>query len=1075
MIKALLLLVLAGGTREEFDQAVAAFSMGLYGPALSALEGLLLEPEFEEADSAYLIAGEAAFELTRYEKALRYLESHLAEATEPGPKSLEKAVTSALELNQALKGYSLFAAYPRQALTQDTKLRLAQALTDLEKYAEARNVYMEIDDCEIRLVGAKMLLDAGRHDLLGPYLADLELTCPEVAEEIRKLQLEQSISRGDSLASLETGIAIKDPFSIGAVEAHTLGSLFQSFSLFEEAQEFFSSAVKQRRYNALLPLAQCYAASGDNRNAVKTFHEAQEKLSLSADDRATQARVRLLTGEDYDAKSLVDARFRGFDEYRLALELIEDASEYLVYERLLVSSPFVRSSLVLRRARLLGLQQRFEEALIEYEKYLQDAPFANQRDEAAREADIIINFEIKDAEAALKKFVTAATSSEKGKILFEDAKDYEGAIEFLDTVSTAQSFYYSALSYERLYERDGKIKYLDKARERYENLYWQFPEDRLVEDALYRLFVTEIRDPLKRVDRALDYIDHYPEGKYADEITFRLGYVEIARGDTVAAQNDWETLYLTRPKSPYNYPVLFELARLSQAASDTTDAAAKFSLIVSVAPHDTLYFLALREMALLEESRGRNVEALTHYRRLAKECEYFPSELWERTLDLIFSLRQYKELDYFRGVLKDREYLDDIEFYKDAAKVDAREVEKKDLERLFRNRPAARKDEYLYWTGVGAYVVGYERLSRHLLERVVSEGHDSLLTAKADFLVAQIQMRMPEDTTEVTSAVEKLRRLHAKNPHDTLVLEQLVRALYRAGELEEADSLWRKLDYLSTDKSRILLEKVAWLLNNQKVEEADSVLTFLSNVRTLWKNDQFLYYKGLIAAMQGREEEAVEMFKMLISDFEKSEFVGLAHFRLATLYHIQEDYDNAVAHYLAVLEYPDLRRDALVNLAKLERKRKDFDKAVEYFELLAQEATSPEERGEWYLEMGVTSYHAAGYYRSISYLERSIVYLERALPLVSEQRSYLLYCTARSYAGFLDDEHLERGVSVFLQCHDEFPQDQWGLECWFQAGVGYLELEQPDKAKEIFTAILNSRGEDDPFGMRAREELDKLE
>lgn len=1065
MLGSLILILFASTPREDFDQAVEAYRNGLYGPALYAMEQLLLEPDFDAADSALLLAGQSAYALARYDKALRYLERHIAESGDPAPQALEKGIISALELNQTDKAYALFHNNPRFETSQETKLRLAQTFEQLKDYEKAREMYMAIPDPDLRLVGAKMLLAAGRYDLLATYLADLEQTYPEVAATVASLQIEATLSRGDSLSSLEAGLAMGEPSTLGSTEAYTLGKLFASLNLFEDAVRFYEPARAQRRYDVLLPLGYLYVQLGDYRQAVRIYEEAREKaVTFSTSDRAEEAKARLLSGRDFDAQALADARFASWDEYRRVLDLLLAKGQTSIYERLLLASPFVRPEDVLRKARLLCSQGRPREALSAYRQYL-GSPFGSERAAASREADIVELFEIKDAEAALKKLVAATTSAEKGKVLFEDAKDYEGAIAFLDTVADPEAFYYSALAYERLYLRDGKVKFLDEARERYDNLYWQYPESRWTEDALYRLFATEIRDPLKKMDRALEYLDHYPEGRYSDEVRFLMGFVQLARGDTFAAKGDWETLYLTRPESPYNFPVLYELAALALAEADTSDASAKLSLILSVAPHDTLYFASARRLAELEETHGRKLDALMLYRKMAAELGWLPVQLWQKALDLTFALRQYNELDNFYSSMKDLERRQEIDFYRQAAKVESKLADSDDLKVLLHERPANRTDEYLYWAGVGASLANHPRLGRHLLETLVSLGRDSLLVAKAEFLVAQHQIAAGEDS----GAVSRLRDLYSRNPADTLVLAKLVTALYRAGELAEADSLWRKLDVASAgDQSPLLLEKAAYLLNANRTEEADTILEKLSLIRELWKDPNFVYYKGIVASKSGRTEEALELFRRFHSDFPTSQLIPNVEFKLGTLYYMLGEPDSATAYYRRTLESPELRRSALENLAKIARSQKKYEEAMRYFEMLAEEVPTPAERGSIYTELGVTAYYANKF-------SQSITYFERALPLVTGERPYLLFCTARSYAAFLDPEHLEKAVSLFLQCHEEFPQDQWGLESWFQAGMGYLALDRPDDARLVLTAILNQRGENDPFGMRAKTELERLE
>ncbi|MCK4231307.1 tetratricopeptide repeat protein, partial [candidate division WOR-3 bacterium] len=346
---------------------------------------------------------------------------------------------------------------------------------------------------------------------------------------------------------------------------------------------------------------------------------------------------------------------------------------------------------------------------------------------------------------------------------------------------------------------------------------------------------------------------------------------------TTAAQSGWETLSLTRPQSPHNYPVLYELARLSLAEADTTDAAAKLSLILSVAPHDTLYFLVARELAMLEEARGRNLEALRIYRKIAEELSTLPADLWQRSIDLIFALRQYNEFDNFQAALQDAEYSQEIDFFKQAAKVERKMAKQEDLKLLLHKRPAMRKDSYFYWAGIGAGLIDHPRLGRHLLERLTREGKNEDLMAKAEFLLAQYKIAGGEDS----SAVVSLRRLHTRNPDDTLILAKLVTALYRSGEIREGDSLWLRLDIMSaTDQSPLLLEKVAYLLNSGRIQDADSVLAALSNVRALWQNENFVYYSGVAAARQGRQEDAMDILKGFVSDFPRSELLPTVYFKL---------------------------------------------------------------------------------------------------------------------------------------------------------------------------------------------------
>lgn len=154
------------------------------------------------------------------------------------------------------------------------------------------------------------------------------------------------------------------------------------------------------------------------------------------------------------------------------------------------------------------------------------------------------------------------------------------------------------------------------------------------------------------------------------------------------------------------------------------------------------------------------------------------------------------------------------------------------------------------------------------------------------------------------------------------------------------------------DKRREEYEKVVWLLNEKKYEEAKTILKKLSS----------LYLKATYAKEQNYYdfEEAAEYFifcgsvengrKLKVKRY--PEPVTYYHYQLASIYQLEENYEEAINELNICLTYNPICQYALLGLVDLYGRLKMYEEAFETIQIALKYAYSKEQFAYLYKCLG---------------------------------------------------------------------------------------------------------------------------
>lgn len=203
------------------------------------------------------------------------------------------------------------------------------------------------------------------------------------------------------------------------------------------------------------------------------------------------------------------------------------------------------------------------------------------------------------------------------------------------------------------------------------------------------------------------------------------------------------------------------------------------------------------------------------------------------------------------------------------------------------------------------------------------------------------------------SALDYFDKLVKRHPKSSLAIKALMRSgliYYNAGENQAAIRTFKSVieKYPGSAESKEALSslrKVYVETGNVNVYyDYASQFTFADV--TANERDSVTYSVAEMKYMEGNCSEATRYFEKYLNDFPDGFYSTNAHFYSAECYFKQDKKDRALQSYLEVLEKPSAQfiETALVRVAGMYFDRKEFSKAVTYFEELEEVASYPENK-----------------------------------------------------------------------------------------------------------------------------------
>jgi TolA-binding protein len=256
----------------------------------------------------------------------------------------------------------------------------------------------------------------------------------------------------------------------------------------------------------------------------------------------------------------------------------------------------------------------------------------------------------------------------------------------------------------------------------------------------------------------------------------------------------------------------------------------------------------------------------------------------------------------------------------------------------------------------------------------------------------------------------------------------------------------------------------------RKYEEAkESYKEFISNYPKSSLVAGAYYWIGKSAQNLNQNEEAIFNFNKVYESYTENEAAASSVIEMGNIYNVMKNYDAA----LTVLN------KAIKKLSKSPRKseilylkgmtlvnKNDFQSAYEVFD-------------------EVVLYHKQSIFADKSKFEIGLIELaaeryegaENSFKQLAESRSDDLGAKAQYYYGLtlLEQEKISEAISAFVRVRTVFAgYDEWLARSFLKLGECYTKLEEFDKAKDMYRAVLTKhRG--DIFGQEAQDKLRALQ
>jgi tetratricopeptide (TPR) repeat protein len=205
-----------------------------------------------------------------------------------------------------------------------------------------------------------------------------------------------------------------------------------------------------------------------------------------------------------------------------------------------------------------------------------------------------------------------------------------------------------------------------------------------------------------------------------------------------------------------------------------------------------------------------------------------------------------------------------------------------------------------------------------------------------------------------------------------------------------------KQELKEPDKLQIMLAKGLTYLaeNKQKLYIASGILAIILLIAGMWTFYSLNYEKSaqqIYARVYGPSIKdaaaAASLYKEVISQYPRSHAAATAHYQLANLYYLQNDFDAAIKSYEDFLKKTpdknDLKSLAYTGLGYCYESKKDFKNALIYFEKAAGLKVGQ-------VFEGMNNQNIARVYEAMDERVKAIEYYQKALGKNTDPASELL-------------------------------------------------------------------------------------
>jgi TolA-binding protein len=317
---------------------------------------------------------------------------------------------------------------------------------------------------------------------------------------------------------------------------------------------------------------------------------------------------------------------------------------------------------------------------------------------------------------------------------------------------------------------------------------------------------------------------------------------------------------------------------------------------------------------------------------------------------------------------------------------------------------------------------------------------------------------------------EKIIDLFPRSQH---VFDALNGIQYSYIAMDQPDRAVRKIeDYLSDNPNADFADQLSFkrgeiYYSNRSYENAKtSYKSFLNNYRNSKLVPDAYFWIGKSAQNLKQNEEAVYNYNRVIELFPKSEIASSAVIELTSIYNHMLNFDGSVKlldKIIAQTSNESPRKSEFLFLKGTTLAQKgDLAAATDVYDELSMYYKNTLFGDKAKFELGLLLLN-----------QRNFLTAERNFRELAETRSDDLGAKAQYYYGeaLYQQQKINEAITAFVRVRTIFSgYDEWLVKSYLRLGDCYVELEDKDRAAEMYRAVL-TRNKGDQFGQEAQKKL----
>ncbi|MBD3391465.1 MAG: tetratricopeptide repeat protein [Chitinivibrionales bacterium] len=784
---------------------------------------------------------------------------------------------------------------------------------------------------------------------------------------------------------------------------------FENLLKWYPASSYYSRAV--------LAIAECYERTDELRSAIRQYEfliesSADEKLVAEAKKRATYLttfRIRNAEAAAYKFAELMRKKPEDISE----LERLQVAAA--IYEKDL--KDFTKALETYQRIRELEAAPADSvrahilhgQARV-YQRLHEKAAYENDTQTAshAKEQALLLYREI------LEKHPGASSADDAAFRVLEltnpNIAQYEQFLEtFPQSAYLPEVLFTIAKHYEKR-SRDAGERFSEKAVASYRQIIEKFPSSEHASPALMGLARNYlVLGELDSVESTLAmHLERYPGSPLEPEAYFTKGLVAKRRGDFEAAADIFKQVLYRYPFSPFAASARFELAFAELETGQVFEALNNFRLYEQGRPEGPRALAARYGIGTCLLKIGKEDEATAILNALLSE------KLSESlAADVHYALGQLAE--------KDGETFDALNHYKQA----------------LQSKSFTRQGDVLAHMG-----------KMYFESRVYADAADAFERA------------LP----------------HASSKADSIdIATRHITSLIMNGKVKKADrlakDLTREFGKLPASMAEIVYyEGVHYLVEKEYDRAIKRFEYILAKYDATGRADDAAYQIPLAHFYAGQKEDALKLFHEFPTRYPQSEYVPLSYFKVAMLYHGQNEFAQAAEFFTKAVDHEKsdakTRFRSAYNAAVAYQKISSWLDAARMYTLVQKDFPGEIPESSLHLKIGFCLIQA-------SRIEEALKHFEKAnVNPAAEDKPEILYWIATCYAKLGE---YQRAITEYLKVPYLYSGvGKWGVTAEFESARLYERQGEYEKAITLYKKVLQSDGEQGRFGRQSKERIQRL-